>query len=177
MKPEEPDILEIPICRVRRGPAEPMLARQLLGWVREKCLESQASGVQITDEHPGQWIESRYVAEGFLPNRWPIAVPRRRVTNLSGVGDALAASPLSARLDPRHATALSKLTPTPAAAHSVESVLARSSGRCNYVSVDLSWSAPSEDLAGSAVHLRGDEANLFDADLVQVGALGKVLAQ
>lgn len=116
------DILEVPVCRVRRGPTEPTLARQLLGWLRKKCLEMGASAIQITDEHPGHWIESRCVAEGFLPDQRPIAVPMSRVTTISGVGAVLAAPPLAARLDPEHAEALSRLAPSPAAAHSVESV-------------------------------------------------------
>jgi GNAT superfamily N-acetyltransferase len=116
------DIIEVPVCRVRRGPAEPTLARQLLGWLRDKCLEMGASAVQITDEHPGQWIESRCVAEGFLPSQRPTAVPMRGATTIAGVGAVLAAPPLATRLDPEHAKALSRLTPSPAAAHSVESV-------------------------------------------------------
>jgi ribosomal protein S18 acetylase RimI-like enzyme len=116
------DILEVPVCRVRHGPPEPTMARQLLGWLRDKCLEMGASAVQITDEHSGQWIESRFVAEGFLPDSRPTAVPIRGATTIAGVGAALAASPLATRLDPEHAEALSQLTPSPAAAHSVESV-------------------------------------------------------
>jgi ribosomal protein S18 acetylase RimI-like enzyme len=116
------DILEVPVCRVRRGPAEPTHARQLLGWLRDKCLEMGAAAVQITDEHPGQWVESRCVAEGFLPDQRPIAVPIRGATTIAGVGAILATPPLATRLDPQHAEALSGLTPSPAAAHSVESV-------------------------------------------------------
>jgi GNAT superfamily N-acetyltransferase len=116
------DILEVPICRVRRGTGEPTLARQLLGWLREICLESGASAVQITDAHPGQWIKSRCVAEGFLPGQQPTAVPMRRATTIAGVGAVLAGPPLTTRLDPEHALALSQLNASPAAAHSVESV-------------------------------------------------------
>ncbi len=29
------DILEVPVCRVRHGPVEPTMARQLLGWLRD----------------------------------------------------------------------------------------------------------------------------------------------
>ena len=116
------DILEVPVCRVRRGPAEPTLARQLLGWLRDKCLEMGATAVQITDEHSGQWIESRCAAEGFLPGKRPTAVPMRGATTIAGVGAVLATPPLATRLDPEHAEALSRLTPSPEAAHSVESV-------------------------------------------------------
>ncbi|HVE45323.1 MAG TPA: GNAT family N-acetyltransferase [Acidimicrobiales bacterium] len=116
------DILEVPVCRVRRGAAEPTLARQLLGWLRDKCQEMGASAVQITDERPGQWIESRFVAEGFLPDRRPTGVPITGATTISGVGAILAAPPLATRLDSKHAEALSRLTPSPEAAHSVESV-------------------------------------------------------
>ena len=116
------DILEVPVCRVRPGPNEPTLARQLLGWMRDKCLETGASAVQITDERPGRWIESRYVAEGFLPDRQPIAVPMRGAKTIAGVGAVLAALPLATRLDPVYASALSQLRPSPIAAHSVESV-------------------------------------------------------
>jgi len=115
-------ILDVPVCRVRRGAAEPTLARQLLGWLRDKCLEMEASAVEITDEHPGRWIESRCVAEGFLPSQWPTAVPVTGVTTIAGVGTVLAAPPLATRLDPQYAEAVSRLTPSPAAAHSVESV-------------------------------------------------------
>src|SRR3546814_4007151 len=36
------DVLDVPICRVRRGPAEPTLARQLLGWLRDNCIEERS---------------------------------------------------------------------------------------------------------------------------------------
>ena len=55
--------------------------------------------------------------------------------------------------------------------------LARSGGRCNDVSVDLRWGPPAEHLAGPAIHLCGDEADLLQADVVEVGALREVLAQ
>jgi predicted GNAT family acetyltransferase len=116
------DIVEVPICRVRRGRAEPTLARQLLGWLRSKCLEMEASAVQITDEHPGQWIERNSVIEGFLPDQRPIAVPIKGTATIAGVSAILAAPPLGTRIDPEHAKALAELTPSPAAAHSVESV-------------------------------------------------------
>lgn len=116
------DILEVPVCRVRSGPTEPTIARQLLGWLRDQCWEMGASAVQITDERPGQWIQSGYVAEGFLPDQRPTAVPIRGATTIAGVGAILAAAPLATRLDPDHAVALSRLTPSAAAAHSVESV-------------------------------------------------------
>lgn len=116
------DIIEVPVCRVRRGPAEPTLARQLLGWLRDRCREMGAMAVQITDERPGQWIESRSVAEGFLPDQRPTAVPIRGATTIADVGTILAAPPLASRLEPGHAEALSRLTPSPAAAHSVESI-------------------------------------------------------
>ena len=54
---------------------------------------------------------------------------------------------------------------------------ARSGGRCNDVSVDLRRSPPAEHLAGPAIHLCGDEADLFEADVVEVGALRELLAQ
>jgi len=116
------EILEVPVCRVRRGPAEPTLARQLLGWLRDRCRELGAPAVQITDERPGQWIESRCVAEGFLRGQRPIAVPIMGASTIAGIGAILAAPPVAARLDPEHAEALARLTPTPVAAHSVESV-------------------------------------------------------
>jgi GNAT superfamily N-acetyltransferase len=116
------DIRAVPVCRVRSGPAEPTLARQLLGWLRDKCLEMGALAVQITDAHSGQWIESRFVAEGFLPDQRPTAIPIRATTTIDGVGAVLASPPLASRLAPEHAEALSRLVPSPAAAHSVESV-------------------------------------------------------
>lgn len=116
------EILEVPVCRVRHGPAEPTLASQLLGWLRGKCLDLGALAVEITDENPGQWIESRCAAEGFLPDRRPIAVPVRGASTIAAVGSVLAAPPLATRLNPQHAEALSRLTPSPTAAHSVESV-------------------------------------------------------
>ena len=116
------DILEIPVCRVRGGSDESTLARQLLGWIRSKCLEAGAVAVQITDTDSGRWITNRSVAEGFLPDQHPTAVPIRGVTTIAGVGAVLTAAPLAQRLNPEHAEALSRLTPSPEAAHSVESV-------------------------------------------------------
>ncbi len=116
------DILDVPVCRVRRGREEPTMARQLLGWLRDQCLEMGASAIQITDEHSGQWIDSRCAAEGFLPDQRPTAVPMRGAITIAGVGAVLAAPPLGTRLNPKHAEALVQLTPSPAAAHSVESV-------------------------------------------------------
>jgi predicted GNAT superfamily acetyltransferase len=116
------ELLDVPICRVRRGPAEPTLARQLLGWLRNKCVETGKRAVRITDDHPGQWIERRCGAEGFLPERQPIAVPIRGTSSIAGLADILGASPLKNVLDPAHAAALSRLAPSPLAAHSVESV-------------------------------------------------------
>jgi hypothetical protein len=115
-------LLEVPVCRVRRGRAEPTLARQLLGWLRDKCLDVGAVAIQITDEHPGPWIEKGCVDEGFLPDQRPTAVPIRGATTLEGVGAALATAPLAASLNPEHAAALTRLAPSPEAAHSVESV-------------------------------------------------------
>ena len=54
--------------------------------------------------------------------------------------------------------------------------MARSSGGCNGVSVDLGGCSPVEDFAGSAVHLGGDELDLVEGDPVEVGALREVLA-
>lgn len=116
------EIVEVPICRVRRGPAEPTLARQLLGWLRDKCLEMEDVAIQITDQCPGRWIESRCSAEGFLPGERPTAVPMRGVTTISGVAALLASPPLATRLRPEYATALAGLAPSPAEAHAVESV-------------------------------------------------------
>lgn len=116
------EILEVPVCRIRRGPAEPTLARQLLGWLRDKCLSMGGTAIQITDQCPGQWIESGCAAEGFLPNPRPTAVPVSGVTTIAGVGALLASPPLATRLDLEYSRALSRLTPSPAAAHSVESV-------------------------------------------------------
>ena len=81
------DILEVPVCRVRRGPAEPTLARQLLGWLRDRCLEMGAAAVQITDENSGRWIESGCATEGFLPDRRPTAVP------INGASTIVASAP------------------------------------------------------------------------------------
>jgi hypothetical protein len=116
------NILEVPVCRVRRGPAEPTLARQLLGWLRGKCLEVGAVAIQVTDEHVGQWVESSYVDEGFLSDTRPTAVPIRGATTIAGVGDVLSTPPLEASIDHQHAAELTRLKPSPAAAHSVESV-------------------------------------------------------
>lgn len=115
-------VLEVPICRVRRGPAEPTLARQLLGWLRDKCIEVGAAAVRITDEHPGQWIVSRCVNEGFLPDVTPTAVPMTGPATIRQISAALATPPLVDYLRPQHAEALAALTPSPEAAHSVESV-------------------------------------------------------
>ena len=116
------EVLEVPVCRVRRGPAEPTLARQLLGWLREKCLEAGGTAIQITDRSPGQWIEDRCAAEGFLPARRPTAVPVRGVTTIAELGAMLASPPLATTLGAEYGGTLSRLPPTPTAAHSVESV-------------------------------------------------------
>ena len=116
------EVLEIPVCRIRRGPGEPTLARQLLGWLRDKTLEIGAAAVQITDGHPGSWIESSYAAEGFLPDRRPTSVPIRSVTTIAGVSELLAAPPLASVIDHKYVLALSRLSPSAVAAHSIESV-------------------------------------------------------
>lgn len=116
------EIVEVPVCRVRRGPAEPTMARQLLGWLRDKCLEMEAPAIRITDEHCGQWIDDRWNAEGFLPDEYPTAVPITGATSIAGLAAILAAPPLADRIDPKHAEQLNKLTASPAAAHSVEGV-------------------------------------------------------
>src|SRR3546814_6342646 len=79
------DVLDVPICRVRRGPAEPTLARQLLGWLRDNCIEEGAAAVRITDEDPGQWIENRCAHEGFLPDVAPTAVPMSGIASIRQV--------------------------------------------------------------------------------------------
>lgn len=114
------DIIEVPVCRVRRGPAEPTMARQLLAWLRDKCLELGGRAVEITDENAGQWIVRGCVAEGYLPGQRPVAVPLTGVRTLPSVAAALAEPSLSVRLDPGHAQALAGLMPSPTAALSVE---------------------------------------------------------
>jgi ribosomal protein S18 acetylase RimI-like enzyme len=115
------DVLEIPVCRIRRGPGEPTLARQILGWLRDKTVEMGAPAVQITDEHPGQWIERSYVTEGFFPDRKPTAVPIKSVTTIAGLGELLAEPPLASVIDPEHVRAISRLSPSAVVAHSIES--------------------------------------------------------
>ena len=116
------DVAEVPVCRVRRGPAEPTIARQLLGWLRDRCLELGSAAIRITDEHSGQWIDSSCESEGFLPDQYPIAVPITGAVTISAIVEVLTRPPLTEAIDSRHAQALSDLTPVPAAVHSLESI-------------------------------------------------------
>src|SRR3546814_16905614 len=87
------DVLDVPICRVRRGPAEPTLARPLLGWLRDNCIEAGAAAVRITDEAPGKWIENRCAPHGFLPDVAPHAGPLRRIPTIRQVHTPLPVPP------------------------------------------------------------------------------------
>lgn len=60
-----PTCLEVPVCRVRNGPAQPTLARQQLGWLRTLALAQGLAGIHVTDPHPGEWVEKSFAAEGF----------------------------------------------------------------------------------------------------------------
>ena len=60
---------------------------------------------------------------------------------------------------------------------SLKSGRARSSGHCNNFSVDLGGCFPVEHLAWTSVHLGGNEANVLEADQIEVGALWKILAK
>src|SRR3546814_6792613 len=114
------EVLDVPICLGRRGPAEPTLARQLLGWLRDNCIEEGAAAVRITDEDPGQWIENRCAHEGFLPDVAPTAVPMSGIASIRQVSAALSVPPLAEYLSAEHAEALALLVPSPEAAHSIE---------------------------------------------------------
>ena len=115
-------VIEVPVCRVRRGQAEPTLARQTLGWLRSRAVDQQSLAVQITDPAPGQWIERACVDEGFLPEPQPIAVPARGSGTFQDLADHLNGPELQDRLMPSHAAELRALAPTPEAALSVEAV-------------------------------------------------------
>jgi hypothetical protein len=62
-------------------------------------------------------------------------------------------------------------------ARSMVNTSARSSGRCNDISVDLRRRSPVEHLARTTVHLCCDEAHVLEADHVEVGALREVLTK
>lgn len=69
------EVLEVPICRVRRGAYEPTLARQVLGWLRSQVNVEDALAIRLTDRSAGRWVVAGLQLEGFLGADQPIAVP------------------------------------------------------------------------------------------------------
>lgn len=115
------DVLTVPVCRVRRGPAEPTIARQLLGWLRDRCSQTGSTAVVVTDPNPGQWIESRYASEGFFLNPEPTAVPVSGVVSFDQIADTISSPPLGSSAFREQADEIRTLARTPTAAHSLES--------------------------------------------------------
>lgn len=116
----EGDVLSVPICRVRRGPAEPTLARQLLGWLRNHCAQTSSIAIEVTDPNPGQWIENRLTSEGFFEATSPTAVPISGIVTFNQIADVLDTYPLGSPSFSAQADDIRQLAKTPAAAHSLE---------------------------------------------------------
>lgn len=116
------DLVEVPLCRVARVPAEPTLARHVLGWLRDHCIEAGSVGVKITDPSLGPWMEAALKPEGYLPQDQPIAVPMRGEGSIVDVAMALRSPPLCHHVDRRHVDELIELEVSPEGAKSVEAV-------------------------------------------------------
>ncbi|WP_420451787.1 GNAT family N-acetyltransferase [Ilumatobacter sp.] len=114
------DVMEVPVCRVRRGAGEPTLARQLLGWLRYRCAQRGFSAVVITDPNPGTWIERHYSAEGFFLAPRPTAVPISCSLTIQEVVDRLMFEPFTTPEWGARSDELLALSAAPATAHSIE---------------------------------------------------------
>lgn len=115
------EVMSVPVCRVRRGPAEPTLARQLLGWLRDQCTASSSLAVEIADPNPGRWIEDRLTSEGYFSGPSPTAVPISGIVTFNQIADVLSTSPFGSASFAEQANGIRKLELTAAAAHSLES--------------------------------------------------------
>lgn len=113
-------VLDAPVCRVRRGPYEPTLARQLLGWLRSQVTEQGAHAIRVTDRAPGRWVDAGLSAEGFLNHEYPLAVPVAGLGTFTNLADHLAAEPLGSLIGPAQLEDIRRLEPEEGAAHAVE---------------------------------------------------------
>jgi ribosomal protein S18 acetylase RimI-like enzyme len=115
------EVLDAAVCRVRRGKAEPTLARQLLGWLRAQVAEQGSMAVRLTDRAPGRWVEAGLAAEGFLDTESPIAVPVGGTGTISDLIARLAAEPLGSLIGHEQINRLRALPVDDATAHLLES--------------------------------------------------------
>lgn len=114
------DLLEVPVCRVRRGAFEPTLARQVLGWIRTQVVGQGAVAIRLTDRAPGRWVEAGLVAEGFLDVDTPIAVPVLGAGSIADLADRLGVEPLMSLIGSEQLERLRSSQVDEGAAHAIE---------------------------------------------------------
>lgn len=114
------DVLDAPVCRVRRGALEPTLARQVLGWMRKQVVEHGAVAIRLTDRAPGRWVEAGLMPEGFLEVETPIAVPVIGAGSIADLADRLGAEPLNSLIGHEQLDRLRSSQVDEGAAHAIE---------------------------------------------------------
>lgn len=115
------EVLDAAVCRVRRGRAEPTLARQVLGWLRTQVAAHGAAAVRLTDRAPGRWIEDGLAPEGFLDTETPIAVPVAGTGTIAELIARLETEPLTSMIGHDQTNRLRSLPADDATAHLLES--------------------------------------------------------
>lgn len=114
------EVLEAPVCRVRRGSFEPTLARQVLGWLRDQVVIDGAAAIRLTDRAAGRWVAAGLSGEGFLDAETPIAVPVVGSGSIDDLAARLELEPLASLIGHEQIERVRSLPADEASAHLVE---------------------------------------------------------